>query len=199
MIEFSCPHCSHKIKAQMNATGIQIKCPRCKANIAVPMPERSEPIFEEDNLIEDPKQPGRSEFWVKFLVVVGLLLFILIAPRLVPRNSGNINRHEVSQEQSRQLNEEIQQNKSRPDMKFIKKWMVPGDFVTSAELWEKNGQYNLVHSMSDGSKWTQRVAKKSERLIPDQNDYPGEYYIINQNGDLESWDRDGKISTSTGL
>lgn len=46
MIEFECPHCSHKIKAQLNAAGIRSKCPRCKANITVPMPESSEPVFD---------------------------------------------------------------------------------------------------------------------------------------------------------
>jgi|GEM_PF-5654532 len=46
MIKFECSHCGHQIKAQDNAAGIRSKCPRCQANITVPMPESSEPVFE---------------------------------------------------------------------------------------------------------------------------------------------------------
>lgn len=58
MIKFSCPHCSHKIKAQPAAAGIRSKCPRCKANITVPMPEqldpiRHEPLLEPEEFIQD--------------------------------------------------------------------------------------------------------------------------------------------------
>ena len=47
MIKFSCPHCSHRIKAQLATAGIRSKCPHCKANITVPMPEYLEPIKHE--------------------------------------------------------------------------------------------------------------------------------------------------------
>ncbi|QDV49518.1 zinc ribbon domain-containing protein [Gimesia fumaroli] len=60
MIEFQCPHCEHRIKAQINAAGIRSKCPRCKANLTVPMPDQVEPLRHdlllepEDFLEEEP-------------------------------------------------------------------------------------------------------------------------------------------------
>lgn len=39
MIEFKCLHCNQVIRAQPQSAGMSSKCPRCKANIRVPMPQ----------------------------------------------------------------------------------------------------------------------------------------------------------------
>jgi len=53
LIEFKCSHCDHQIKAKLAAAGVRSKCPNCKANITVPMPEHSDPIRHEPLLEPD--------------------------------------------------------------------------------------------------------------------------------------------------
>ena len=334
MIEFECPHCSHRMKAQLAAAGIRSKCPRCKANVTVPMPEHLDPIrhspeLEPDEFIEPDEAPVKTVrrqearhqayvnpnifrnpangyqvdvslawlwvllfgaiyfavkgVWTHFIggILLGMVTFglawlvypfyacrimrnhylsmgwteagpavpVSAVPQFEPKKwlkpaliafacvfgfclissiigaflsdggtYSDLADLEESEAKSKELNEEMKQitdrriNKkldsimsgsspesTKTDANRLKKWMVPGDFIISAELWEKDGEHNIVHKMNDGSDWVQRVSIFGQKLLPDQSEYPGEYYLINQNGDLESWDQDGKVSTSIPL
>lgn len=159
MIEFNCPHCSHLIKAQTNAAGIRSKCPRCKANITVPMPEQSEPVFEEEFIIEGPKQ-SRLETWHKVLIGVGLVLFILIAPKLVYKNSGAVKEYEAAAEQSEQLNEEIRDQR---DKEFNRKLGSESDHIQIGRAFTVDGIQYIVNSARFSSTAGDGPLAKDER------------------------------------
>ena len=66
-------------------------------------------------------------------------------------------------------------------------------------IYSEDGALKAREAFYDGSK---RVLTLSERQSPGGRrfDYPsggGDYYVLNQKGDLEIWDKDGLIRTAT--
>ena len=73
-----------------------------------------------------------------------------------------------------------------------------GSLSHQITILRKNGVVSIIKTFSDGGQSTEalkdKVTSRGLRLDELENSY-GEYYIVNQSGDLESWDTEGIIIT----
>lgn len=90
--------------------------------------------------------------------------------------------------------------KPEKNKKIISRWLDETMFAgNKATMYSKKGKLFLERLYSDGSSGVTRLRTKKvkgkKRFIEVGNEH-GEYYLINGAGDLQSFDRDGLISTA---
>ncbi|MCA9016948.1 MAG: hypothetical protein KDA77_16570 [Planctomycetaceae bacterium] len=84
---------------------------------------------------------------------------------------------------------------------LLDRWMpLQSDIVNMVELWKFGEKYQLIHLLKNGSKYVQQVTPTADLkclTLPKASN--GEHYRINNRGDLEAWDEDGRVNQSLRL
>jgi hypothetical protein len=83
-----------------------------------------------------------------------------------------------------------------PGREVIGRWREGMPFNCITEIYEEKNKYFLLYKLDNGGLVTKELTKKGKNTFKVIDSHAGDYFVITENNDLESRDKDGLISTA---